>query len=356
MKDDATRRLPARPAAHERDPRDRREEPVSPWSSPTSSTPSCRPRPSSAACNINIPGSGCSTSVVASACAYAGQGPFTLLHGRQRRERAGHGVGHARGRDRPHRLARLRRRLVLQRRSRARACAASAAARSASRGGMGVYTKCAIKLGPSFGADRLAGRRHVPAYRSAAGRDACGPTRSPSPTWDAWADVYYKIYDNEIGYIFHRQFNLAGAELAPAFWLMYNDHTKTLCDVPGTGRAAGDARSSRRRCASPSRSSSAGRSEGRHRAAGPDPRRDPRGGRRLEGRALLRAGHGRVHQHVPAAARATSTSTSSGPAATSAAGCRSARPTGSRATCRRPRPASSATPRTACSCSAAATP
>ncbi len=51
------------------------------------------------------------------------------------------------------------------------------------------------------------------------------------PDWDAWADCYYKIYDNEIGYIFHRQFNLAGADLAPAFWLMYNDHTKTLNDV-----------------------------------------------------------------------------------------------------------------------------
>jgi len=52
------------------------------------------------------------------------------------------------------------------------------------------------------------------------------------PSWDAWADLYYKIYDNEIGYIFHRQFNLAGADLAAAFWLMYNDPTKKLSDVP----------------------------------------------------------------------------------------------------------------------------
>ena len=41
--------------------------------------------------------------------------PGHVLHGRQRRERARHGVGHAGGRDRPHRLARLGRRLVLQR-------------------------------------------------------------------------------------------------------------------------------------------------------------------------------------------------------------------------------------------------
>ena len=47
----------------------------------------------------------------------------------------------------------------------------------------------------------------------------------------------------------------------------------------------------------------AGAVQGGHRAAGQDPRRHPRGGRRLEGRALLRAGHGRVHQRLPAEAR-----------------------------------------------------
>ena len=35
-----------------------------------------------------------------------------------------------------------------------------------------------------------------------------------APNWDAWAECYYAIYDNEIGYLFHRQFNLAGADLA----------------------------------------------------------------------------------------------------------------------------------------------
>ena len=65
-----------------------------------------------------------------------------------------------------------------------------------------------------------------------------------APNWDAWADSYYTIYDNEIGYIFHRQFNLAGAELAPALWLMYIDHTKTLSDVRDD-QATGDARAHR---------------------------------------------------------------------------------------------------------------
>ena len=47
------------------------------------------------------PASGCSCSIVASACAYHGAGAGTILHGRQRRERARHGVGDASGRDRP---------------------------------------------------------------------------------------------------------------------------------------------------------------------------------------------------------------------------------------------------------------
>jgi hypothetical protein len=52
-----------------------------------------------------------------------------------------------------------------------------------------------------------------------------------APDWDAWKNCYYAIYDNEIGYIFHRQFNLAGADLAAALWLTYIDPTKTLNDV-----------------------------------------------------------------------------------------------------------------------------
>ena len=52
-----------------------------------------------------------------------------------------------------------------------------------------------------------------------------------APDWDAWANCYYQIYDNNIGYIFHRQFNLAGADLAPRLWLTYIDPTKTMNDV-----------------------------------------------------------------------------------------------------------------------------
>ena len=36
-----------------------------------------------------------------------------------------------------------------------------------------------------------------------------------APDWEAWANCYYEIYDNRIGYVFHKQFGLAGADLGP---------------------------------------------------------------------------------------------------------------------------------------------
>jgi glycolate oxidase len=97
-------------------------------------------------------------------------------------------------------------------------------------GGLGVFTKCAIKLVHWPGSSQLDITGTVPAYRLPLQENFRAYTVAV-PTWDAWADSFYKIYDNEIGYIFHRQFNLAGADLAGAFWLMYIDPTKTLNDV-----------------------------------------------------------------------------------------------------------------------------
>ena len=52
-----------------------------------------------------------------------------------------------------------------------------------------------------------------------------------APSWDAWANCYYQIYDNGIGSIFHRQFNMVGADLNAPMWLSYIDPHKTLNDV-----------------------------------------------------------------------------------------------------------------------------
>jgi glycolate oxidase len=97
-------------------------------------------------------------------------------------------------------------------------------------GGLGVFTKCAIKLVHWPGPTALDVKGTIPAYRLPV-PDNFRVYTLAVPSWEAWADLYYKIYDNEIGYIFHRQFNLAGADLAGAFWLTYNDPTKTLSDL-----------------------------------------------------------------------------------------------------------------------------
>ena len=179
--------------------------------------------------NINVTGAGASCSIVASACAYAGQGPSAYHMGGNaenllglewvtpagevvRTGSLGSGDGWFCGEGPGPSLRGICRGTL------------------GSRGGLGVYTKCAIKLCHWPGPTELPVRGTIPAYRLPVA-DTMRAYTLAVPSWDAWADIYYQIYDNEIGYLFHRQFNLAGAELAPAFWLMYNDHTKTLGDV-----------------------------------------------------------------------------------------------------------------------------
>ena len=195
-----------------------------------------------------------------------------------------------------------------------------------SRGGLGVYTKCAVKLAPHFGPTEWNVDGHAAGVPSAGRTRTCASTRSPCPAGTPGRSIYYKIYDNEIGYIFHRQFNLAGADLAPAFWLMYNDHTKTLSDVPELVADPEIAELTEEMRISSSSSSRAARrttSSCRTGSSTPSSRR-PAAGRSS-------ASASRTWPSSPTctcSGSATSTSTSSGPAATSAAGCSSARRTG----------------------------
>ncbi len=98
------------------------------------------------------------------------------------------------------------------------------------RGGMGVYTKCAIKLTHWPGPPVLPIEGTIPAYRSPMPANFRAYTLA-FPSFAAVGQAYFKIYENEIGYIFHRQFNKLGGDLAPAFWTMYNDPTKTINDI-----------------------------------------------------------------------------------------------------------------------------
>ena len=186
------------------------------------------------------------------------------------------------------------------------------------RGGLGVFTKCAVKLG-RFG--RPPGSRPPgPAYRLPI-PETSGSTRSPSSR--TLGEIYYKIYDNEIGYIFHRQFNLAGADLAAALWLTYIDPTKTLNDVemvkdPEIQKISDEVRISfqlilqaaRRRTSSCRTRSSTRSCE-----------------RRLEGESGSASRTSPSSPTCTCSGWGTSTATSSGSAATWEAGCRPVRPT-----------------------------
>jgi hypothetical protein len=101
---------------------------------------------------------------------------------------------------------------------------------SGARGALGVFTKCAVKLYPWPGPAQLPVEGTIPAYHSPLPPQIKAYTIA-FPDWGAYADAHYKIYDAEIGYILHRQYNKLGEDLGPAFFMMYIDPTKTIDDL-----------------------------------------------------------------------------------------------------------------------------
>jgi len=184
--------------------------------------------------NVNIIGAGSSTSIVASACAYFGAGPSSYFMGNNsdnllgqewvtpageimRTGSLGSGCGWFCSEGPGPSLRAITRGML------------------GSRGGLGTFTKCAIKLAHWPGPPVLEPHGPPPGYRLPIPENFRVYTIG-APNWDAWANCYHGIYDNGIGYIFHRQFNLAGADLAPALWLTYIDPTKTLNNVESAAR------------------------------------------------------------------------------------------------------------------------
>ena len=179
--------------------------------------------------NLNIIGAGCSTSIVASACAYFGAGPSSYY--------MGHNSENLLGQEWVTPAGEIIRTGSLSSGSgwfcgEGPGPSARAITRGSlgSRGGLGTYTKCAIKLSPWQGPPVLEPKGPPPGYRLPIPDNFRAYTIG-APDWGSWANCYYQIYDNNIGYIFHRQFNLAGADLATPLWLTYIDPTKTLNDV-----------------------------------------------------------------------------------------------------------------------------
>lgn len=97
-------------------------------------------------------------------------------------------------------------------------------------GGMGIHTKCALRLDPWPGPPVMPVEGTAHAYKSPLPDNFRAYTLS-FPTWQAYADCYHKIYDAEIGYILHSQYNKFGEDLQGAMVRIISDHTKHLDDL-----------------------------------------------------------------------------------------------------------------------------
>lgn len=97
-------------------------------------------------------------------------------------------------------------------------------------GGFGVFTKCAIKLSPWPGPAVMPIEGTAPAYKSNLPENIRAHTIA-MPTWKAYADMLTKLYDSEIGYVMHRQFNMWGDDLQAAMIKIQTDPNRTLSDL-----------------------------------------------------------------------------------------------------------------------------
>lgn len=179
--------------------------------------------------NLNVIGAGASTSIVASTCAYHGVGPSSIYAGSNSNNLLGQEWVTPAGE-------------IVRTGSLSSNCGwfcgegpgpsvrGITRGQFGARGGLGTFTKCAIKLCHWPGPPTLEAQGRPPGYRLPVHENFRAYTIC-APDWDAWANCYYGIYDNNIGYLFHRQFNLAGADLAAAFWLTYLNPDGTLNDV-----------------------------------------------------------------------------------------------------------------------------
>ncbi len=97
-------------------------------------------------------------------------------------------------------------------------------------GGLGVFTKVAVKLYPWPGPAVMPIEGTVPVYTTQLPENIRCHAVAWS-TWQGYADALYKIFDNDIGYIVHRQFIMFGDELQAAVLKILTDTTKTMNDL-----------------------------------------------------------------------------------------------------------------------------
>lgn len=97
-------------------------------------------------------------------------------------------------------------------------------------GAFGVCTKIAFRLSPWPGPAYLPSTGEAPAYKAALPENFTAYTLC-FPTWKAWADALTLLWDNDVIYIGHRQYNMFGRDLKGAMIKILTDPTKQLCDL-----------------------------------------------------------------------------------------------------------------------------
>ena len=99
------------------------------------------------------------------------------------------------------------------------------------KGGMGVFTKCALKIYPWPGPPSIPVEGTVPAYKAILPKTMFRAYSLAFPSWQAYGEFAYKFWDAGIGYIAHKQFNIFGRNNKVAMIKILTDHTKTLSDL-----------------------------------------------------------------------------------------------------------------------------
>lgn len=97
-------------------------------------------------------------------------------------------------------------------------------------GELGVFTKCAVRLSPWTGPANLPVEGTPPIYDWRLPKTFRAHTLA-FRDWQGLADAFYKIWNAEIAYNCHRQFNFFGEDLQAAFLSIYTDKDLVLDDI-----------------------------------------------------------------------------------------------------------------------------
>lgn len=107
-----------------------------------------------------------------------------------------------------------------------------------SKGSLGTFTKCAVKLHAWPGPKQFPIYGKAPAYTTKLPDNFRAFTLN-FPNWQAWADTAHLLWENQIGYAAHRQFNFLGRDLKWGMIQILTDPTKTITDLEGIVNAPG---------------------------------------------------------------------------------------------------------------------